>query len=744
MPRSVSNKTYRTFVAGMITEASPLTYPENASTREDNCVIFQKGNRTRRLGFEQEPEGVSSSFFIPTNRDVDINEFSWEAVDETGETDILVQRAGNFIYFYRVIENESVSPQAFDFIIDLRSHQVAESTILMESSEVEFTSGRGFLFVVGQEIEPFSVEFNNDTNQFTTRVINIRVRDFVGVDDGLANDFEPPTLSNEHHYNLRNQGWVAPSSKEGNTTTTGIGTAASTDYSPGIFRLVAGSFSNQVQSVDSVSSPITRYFNQIGLYPGNNKAWWVGKLEIDNPDKGLSAGDFDPDILCETYVGNTLAARGHFILDAFNKDRSSIGGVPGLETKVSRTRPNTTSFYAGKVWFAHESDLYYSQTLIDHRQAGNCFQEADPTSETISDLIATDGGQIPIPEAYNIRRIHPVGGSLVVFAENGVWSVQGGNGGFSATDISVTKVSSNGILGTRTLVEANGVVYWWSHAGIMSLAQRSGVFGAQEGVFDRENISETTIQSFYQNNIPESAKAHARGVFDPIRNMVQWLFKSDDSSTTPNKFFNRILNLDVTLQAFYPWTLQDNQGRSIVGVVERTAVNRIQTPGIETQEGSDTFNSYVRFVYAEQDTLSTARLSYGDFQSQTYADFGDQPYESFMETGHEILEDLMRRKQSNYVFLYFRRTDDEDLGIGSDCFFQTRWDWSRNYNSNRWSRKVQGYRITDRYSDASVVSTKHKARGQGRAIQLRFESSEIGKTFDLLGWATNYTGITTV
>lgn len=735
----------------MITEASPLTYPENASTSEDNCVLFQKGNRTRRLGFEREQEGVLSGFTMFNSVDRDVHEYMWEGVNDTGLVDVAVQRVGQFLFFFDANAevfslSQYTDPNApvatLAGSIDMNQFAIEGGLGSIADTKVEFSSGRGLLFVVGEHIEPFSVEFIPSSQTFLPRLINIQIRDFVGLDDGLANDFEPTELSAAHHYNLRNQGWVAPSSKVGNTTTNTDNTLR---YSLDNFLSGTSRLSRPALTVNFTSSPIDQYFDQIGLYPGNNKAWWVGKLEVDNPDKGLVAGDFDPDILCDTFVGNTLAARGHFIFNAFNKNRSEVSGIDQLPSEISATRPASTAFYAGKVWYAHRSDVYYSQTLIDHRQAGNCYQEADPTSETISDLIATDGGIIPIPEALNIRKIHPVGGSLVVFADNGVWSVQGGEGGFSATNISVNKVSSNGILGARTLVEANSVIYWWSNAGIMSLSQRSGLFGAQEGSFDRENITETTIRSFYHNNIPVETKMHAKGIYDPIRNLVQWMYKSEDSKSVPNVFFDRILNLDVTLQAFYPWTIDDSQGRAMTGFHNRVLVNVINTPGIETQEGLNTFNSYVRYVYADFSNDSrVSRFGYGDFQAQDYSDFGDQPYLSFMETGFEILEDLMRNKQSNYVFLYFRRTDDEDLGIDSSCFFQTKWDWSRNYESGRWSRKVQGYRITRNFKDNHVVSTKHKARGHGRALQVRFESAEIGTTFDLLGWATNYTGNTTV
>jgi len=760
LPRSVANKNYQNFVAGMITEASALTYPENATTIEDNCALHREGNRTRRLGFEAEQDVRDSLYTFKKDNNLYINDFSWEAVDETGQKDFYVIRIGNLLYFY----DSNVDPidqGLVSFSIDLRPYKSSTSSVSIETSNVAFSSGRGFLFVVGEQIDPLMIEYNPDNGDLAVHRINIRIRDFVGLDDGLDNDFEPTVLSTEHHYNLRNQGWVAPSSKTSNTT----GTAENGDVAYitlGSIR-VGGPFFTNTQGINFSSDPITKYKNQVGLYPANNKAWWVGKLETDNPDKGLVAGDFDPDILCGTYVGNTLAARGHYILDAFNRDRSNASGVTGIEAEVKTSRPSSVGFYAGRVWYGHESDVYYSQTLRDHRQAGNCYQEADPTSEDISDLIATDGGLIPIPEAFNIRRMHPIGGSMLVFAENGVWAISGGGGnGFSATDISVSKVSSNGILGPETLVEAGGVIYWWAPSGIMSLAQRAGMFGTQEGVFDRENITETTIQSFYNNNIPHSTKLRAKGYYDPSRNLIQWLFKSNGSFTPQKALFNRILNFDATLKAFYPWTISDITGDGITGALIRPTIKQIQTQALENVQGTGVINSYFLYHYATPFSNSL-KLSFGDFTSSRHLDYGETSYTSFMETGFEVLEDLMRSKQSNYVFLYFRRTDTGKVsgaslgdffpdsvlstkgrGIPSSCYFQTKWDWSRNENSGRWSRKIQGYRKTSRFDDSHVVSTKHKARGHGRALQVRFESSEPDTTFDLLGWATNYSGNTTV
>jgi hypothetical protein len=51
-----------TFVRGLITEATPLTFPENASVDESNCSLERTGLRARRKGIEFEAGFSLSSF----------------------------------------------------------------------------------------------------------------------------------------------------------------------------------------------------------------------------------------------------------------------------------------------------------------------------------------------------------------------------------------------------------------------------------------------------------------------------------------------------------------------------------------------------------------------------------------------------------------------------------------------------------------------------------------------------------
>lgn len=58
MPKLVSDKAYLPFTKGLITEVSPLAYPEGATLDEDNTVITRSGERERRLGLRLDSDGV--------------------------------------------------------------------------------------------------------------------------------------------------------------------------------------------------------------------------------------------------------------------------------------------------------------------------------------------------------------------------------------------------------------------------------------------------------------------------------------------------------------------------------------------------------------------------------------------------------------------------------------------------------------------------------------------------------------
>lgn len=489
----------------------------------------------------------------------------------------------------------------------------------------------------------------------------------------------------------------------------------------------------------AVVDPISQFYARLGYYPANSQQWWLARAEIDDTSKGLAAGDFLPELLDKLFIGNMRAPKGHYILQAFNKDRAAVSGVTGIPAVTVDARPPSVAFFSGRVWYACRSTVYYSQILTDKFKAGFCFQEADPTSEHISDPVATDGGVIEIPEASKIIRLLPHGGGMLVFAKNGVWFITGNQEGFTSLDISVNKVSPIGCKSPGSIIETEDAVFWWADSGIMGMSQQRGQFGPTNG-FDRANISDETIQTFY-NNITEAVRNEAKGVYDPKSNVIMWLFRDTDVLGTQ---YNKTLVFDLTLKAFYPWKYSSISTPRIKGFF---ISNRLNTYSIPT----DIDPSQIEFI-----TLDTNALRIGQTRSGSFVDWptisGGATYNSYMEAGYELFDDAMRDKNITYLFTYLTRTETSATGnvpdFPSSCQLRIKWDWASGSQSNKWTTPVEVYRshqfkLGSPDTGFGMVVTKNKVRGNGKAIQFRFESSAAGKNFDLNGWSVEVSGNTT-
>ena len=122
-------------------------------------------------------------------------------------------------------------------------------------------------------------------------------------------------------------------------------------------------------------------------------------------------------------------------------------------------------------------------------------------------------------------------------------------------------------------------------------------------------------------------------------------------------------------------------------------------------------------------------------------------YESFIESGYEVLEDGLRKKQAPFLGVFFRRE------FTDSCFLTVKWSWATNSNSNKWHGPIQAYRprnadyLTGPENTANegyydVIYTRNKIRGSGRAIQFKFSESAANANFRLIGWHVFYQGNT--
>lgn len=203
MPRSAGTVIENNFSKGLITEASAFNFPENAATETFDCVFEQVGQVRRRLGIDIESDAEVAVYTDPTGVFV---EFLWRAVARTGVFTFLVIQIGSSVAFYAINEGAPLSDGIKSFAVDLTAY-LAPGAPDPSLEAASFASGNGRLFITHPSCNPVVVEYDEDEDELIKEEIVVKIRDFEGIEDGLEIDEHPETLTNEHLYNLQNQGW---------------------------------------------------------------------------------------------------------------------------------------------------------------------------------------------------------------------------------------------------------------------------------------------------------------------------------------------------------------------------------------------------------------------------------------------------------------------------------------------------------------------------------------------------------
>lgn len=748
-----TEKLYRTFVKGIITEASPLTYPENASIDENNFVLNRDGSRSRRLGIDYELDyalkatGLGASTITTGKQSF----HRWESPGGDTSVSIGVIRIADRLWFIDLLTNNPSNNflNGGNFITLTGLNKADIDTAVINNS----------LIVSSSDLDaPILLTYNTTAKTVSQAPISLKVRDIWGVDDGLESTTRPGSLTNTHKYNLRNQGW--------NKNIININETR--DALPYLF---------------SVASTYPLQFPNGAYYPSNADIWTVGKLA------NVASSDFDkfdPLLFNRNAVYTGLAPKGSFIIDAFNRgnSRMSVSDVKsGLNTDQETGNVSTVASYAGRIFYAgvvskitnpdskspnYSGYIFFSQVVTENSKLGFCYQEADPTDPAINDMIQSDGGTIQIPECSRIVKLIPSRTSLLVFAENGVWEVFGDTNGFVATSFQVSKITTFGTSNPKSIINIGGSFLYWAKSGIVLLKQDEG-----SGRYIAQNISLTTIQTLYLD-ISELGKQYCKGYFDERENRARWLYNDTDTYSTEtgiNKY-NRELVFDITLQSFYTNTISSLVSNSpyIVDYIDIPGYS-VSTADTEVVVGSNTVivTSGTSVVITEDQvqnrisqfsflTMIGTSFTISKYRNTTFYDWvipsGSTGinYSSYLITGYELFGDLMREKVVPYILFYFKRTEngfelDGNTNLihsdPSSCLVQSQWNWANSAASGKWGTQFQAYRLLRNYIPTgsedpfnygdSVIVTKNKLRGSGKCLSLKI-NSDAGKDLRILGW----------
>lgn len=173
MPRTYTPVEQNTFVAGLITEASPLTFPQNASLDEENFVLSKKGSRARRLGmdFEDGFTIIDTDVSMPADKNLIVSSFKWQNVGgDASRTLIVVQVAQKLLFF------DAAAVPLSSGLITTWTYNLSEVV-----RKFSYASVDGILVVVtgGKDIDTFTY----DNGIITKLSKRLKIRDLFGVTD---------------------------------------------------------------------------------------------------------------------------------------------------------------------------------------------------------------------------------------------------------------------------------------------------------------------------------------------------------------------------------------------------------------------------------------------------------------------------------------------------------------------------------------------------------------------------------
>lgn len=314
-----------------------------------------------------------------------------------------------------------------------------------------------------------------------------------------------------------------------------------------------------------------------------------------------------------------------------------VGGtVINIEGRIIDERPTATAFFAGRAWYAgvpHPdlgSAIYFSQIVEVDAQYGKCYQVADPTDENISDLVATDGGVLRIPEVGRVFRLIPFSSSLVVFASGGIWEIgPGANGYFTADSYSIRKLSDVGCVSGASALQAESVLCYWGTSGILAVVQDTNT-----GYLTAQSITINLIDNFY-SDIGETARKTSTGDFDRFNKRLIWVYTEDS--------VQKALVFDTRFNAFTPWAFECQVGDIFT-----------------TTDPDTTTRSTVRFIAYNASGFQIVTPS-----SLAFTDLG-AAITAYIVTGFDTAQSPTRYKYAPIITTFMKRT--EILTLSSTTF----------------------------------------------------------------------------
>lgn len=541
MARGRTEKNYFGFNSGLITEGSKLQYvPESVSDIDNFVIRLNKGLRRRRgLDYEANPvvlgnaPGVGDISLPAGVAPVEVPQFrgiyKWVAANGESGRDYVFLAVPNLILCYSL----SRRPLSGNLLCYIRH----------DSDGMVTFASHGPWLVMGREGGglPLAINIERDDldkagGEYVATPLTIRARDFGTVTPAIPPGYRPSWPA----------GWGAITGRLGD---------AMQNYEQYTYGQYAYDLLNGGWNYDGINS----FSGRLRNLPSKGDVYSIGVGT--NPDNGTE--QFRPQAFQVSYAGppSAITPRGRFILDVYSPSRNNALVNSGFSSHGDVPNPpsdyvTTVASYAGRMWYGGKSNkLYYTSQIRDessYEQLGNCYQEQDPTATDFNDLLATDGGALPVAGGGNWQALIPFGNSLIAMNTTGVWEISGREGVMSADNISVRKLSGAGVIGKYTPVTTDAALMFWTENGIDAVVQDPTV-----GTLGVQNLTDNSIYELY-SEITNLGKMGARGVYDTREKKVYWFYNKDLATTVGDSSkASNVLIYDMRINGFYKFTISD-------------------------------------------------------------------------------------------------------------------------------------------------------------------------------------------
>lgn len=745
----------KSFVKGLITEASPLNFPEDASADEVNFELLRDGTRQRRLGMDYEPGFQLNSlggFALPSDlSSAKTSTYVWETVGGISGKYFLALQVNDVIHFYD-LKYEFLSASGYVGGVVIPSSYSGQA--------LSFTSVNGYLIAASGDYFVHAISYQDGV--FAITPYSLKVRDFWGVEDATPDNdpyFAETVYSAARTYNLYNQSWGIPRRWQG-------------------------------ASDKQLTDPTSYYFSQYERYPSNSETVWISMSVKPDADPYEY---MRPSAWSEKISSLPPASKGYFVIDLLKRGASRIEAVEANKTRFTEmtmatlTTPSDytsggakiVTEFAGRVFYAGFSGdvtdghpnspsltnyVLFSQLVKGKGDFSKCYQEGDPTSREGNEIVDTDGGFVRISGASEIIGLESIGSSLIVIATNGIWEISGGSDyGFTATNYKVTELSNFGCVSTGSIIKAGESLLYWGFNSIFTVARD------KYGKISVSPITDETIQSLY-SEIALDTKIKTFGIYDDVSKTARWIYS--DAYAFGEQLEVHELILDTKLGAFYPYLIKNPSTHVIKGMFtipssqELLALEAIASGTELVFSNVDAVvvdasrrapsKSGVKYVVFVNDGVVKQTFSY--YLNQEFLDWGTTgngiDAKAHLLTGAITGNDSSVSKQAPYIVVHMMRTEE---GVTSEmtpinqsgCFMRAQWGWSNSIASNKWGQSQQVYRYTRGFTTSSsaslydtgfeMITTKNKIRGAGKALSIYFET-EPNKDCKLVGWNISING----